>query len=86
MADGTAPATSQVLHLQRCFQSLPAPGGTSSARGFGPMDPGLAAAGRQNVGAWLTAHRKDLSMTGLISCSNFLVFVGTGGVVSGKHV
>lgn len=84
VAAGTAPATSRVLHLQRCFQSLPAPGGTSSACGFGPMDSGLAAAGRENVGAWLTAHRKDLSVRGLISCSNSLMFVGTGGVLSGK--
>lgn len=60
MVTGTALATSQELHLQRCFQSLPAPGGTSSARGFGPMDPGLAAAGREDVGAWLAAQEESI--------------------------
>lgn len=64
MVAGTAPATSQVLHLQWSFQSLPAPGGTSSARGFGPMDPGLAAAGRENVGAWLTAQEGSILVQG----------------------
>lgn len=57
---GTAPASSQELHLQCCFQSLPAPGGTSSACGFGPMDPELAAAGRENVGAWLAAQEGSI--------------------------
>lgn len=60
VAARTAPATSQVLHLQWCFQSLPTPAGTSSAHGFGPMDPGLAAAVRENAGAWLTTQEGSI--------------------------